>query len=97
MPGAAHCADMPHTFGLIEPESAEDRRVEALLQDYTYNFIAAGDPNGPHLPPWTPAVPGTAAPLYIGTATAVQRGFKQAELAYWYAKWRSDTGLGVEP
>jgi para-nitrobenzyl esterase len=96
-PGAPHCADMGHTFGLGEPVSDTDRQVDAMLQGYTYNFIATGEPNGPGLPTWPGVVPGHPAPLRIGDTTAVDRGFKPTELAYWFASWRAETGLSVEP
>jgi para-nitrobenzyl esterase len=96
-PGAPHCADMGHTFALDEPVSDTDRQVDAMLQGYAYNFIATGDPNGPGLPAWPSVIPGHPAPLRIGDATAADPGFKSTELAYWFAKWRAETGLSVEP
>ena len=97
MPGAPHCADMPHIFGLAEPTSEADRQIDALLQGYTYNFIATGDPNGRRLPPWPRVLPGSPAPLRIGDTARVDRNFKPAELAHWFAKWQAETGLSVQP
>jgi para-nitrobenzyl esterase len=93
MPGAPHCADMAHTFGLGPPAPA----VDMPLQAYAYNFILRGDPNGAGLPTWAGTVPGQSATLHIGDRPAMTRPFKPAELAHWYAKWREDTGLSVQP
>lgn len=94
-PGAPHCADMKHIFGLDEGEG--DPAIDTLLQGYTYNFIATGDPNGAALAAWPRTMPGKPKPLVIRDTARAEADFKPAELAYWFAKWRSDTGLTVEP
>jgi para-nitrobenzyl esterase len=96
-PGAPHCADMRHIFGLAEAETQADRTIDTLLQDYTYNFIATGDPNGSGPATWPRTVPGRPTPLVIRDTARADVNFKPDELAYWFAKWRTETGLTVEP
>jgi len=53
---AFHGAELPYMFGNLDLGRAwttADRTLSDRMMGYWVNFISAGDPNGPGLPPWT--------------------------------------------
>lgn len=58
--GARHSQEVPYAWGTLSNDSlgnylATDYQISALLQQYYFNFIEKGNPNGDNLPDW-PAV-----------------------------------------
>ena len=74
-PGAYHGASTLYLFGRFDRHPGwnftdSDQQLSALLQSYWVNFVRAGNPNGPGLPPW-PAYGVGPSPhkLYIKQAS----------------------------
>ena len=55
--GSWHSGELPYFYGNIPPASRlfdeGDRALQGTILGYVKHFAAAGDPNGPGLPPWT--------------------------------------------
>lgn len=83
--GAPHCADMPYLFGLDQADAAGPGRV---LQQYWYNFIRFGDPNGPGLARWEGAVPGAQRLLLVNDTAATVSALRPAAVAFWHHRWQ---------
>lgn len=99
-PGADHCADWPYLFdtaraGANPVVSPQDRIIAETLQDYLYNFVARGDPNGHDLPPWPRTEPGQIAPLVIGTEIKSAPGFRRQQLQPWFMRWELENGQSL--
>src|SRR5215207_8192073 len=65
--GAVHSAEIEYALGNLPLNNIyawtpDDYKVSKLMQEYFANFIKKGDPNGPGLPPWPAAGPGTTEP-----------------------------------
>lgn len=93
--GAAHCADMPYSFGTLSSPTPNDSRIAAMMQDYLIAFIRNGDPNAASTtsrPPWPRFEPGSKAPLVVGKVTQAVPGFRAAQLEPWYLRWEHESG-----
>lgn len=95
--GAPHCADMPYLFGLKQPMDKEEAAVAQSLQDYWYNFIATGNPNGAGLTGWPQVVAGHAQPMLFGITAAPAPDFQRERLQIWWSRWQRENGLTVSP
>lgn len=95
-PGASHCADMPYWFGLLDGPAPGDAGLSQMMQGYLLNYVRTGDPNGPGLPPWTASSAGTASPLLIRADARMAPGFRDRQLALWYAKWAAESGQTLD-
>ncbi|HRO28538.1 MAG TPA: carboxylesterase family protein, partial [Luteimonas sp.] len=90
--GAAHCADMPYSFGLVDTPAADDARISAMMQDYLVSFVRDGDPNVAGRPPWPRFGTVSPATLVIGAATQAVPEFRARQLAPWYRRWERESG-----
>ena len=74
---AFHSADVRYVFGTLDrswrPYGQRDYEAAGQMMDYLVSFARTGDPNGPGLPPWTPA----KGVLHIGP-----RGTGMGRVAY---------------
>lgn len=96
-PGAAHCADMAYLFGPLPDSSAASRELAERWQDYWYNFIARGDPNGPGLPNWPQTRPGLIEPMVINGGFQAIPGFRTMVMKAWHTKWRNEFAITEDP
>ncbi|MEZ5735521.1 MAG: carboxylesterase family protein [Novosphingobium sp.] len=97
VPGAPHCADMPYLFGPLPDASAESQAFAKMLQEYLYNFVVTGNPNGPELPVWPATEPGLCTPLVMDRETSAKPGFGGATIPAWFARWKSASGISIDP
>jgi para-nitrobenzyl esterase len=68
--GAVHSAEIEYAMGNLPTNKVyawtpDDYKISATMQDYFANFIKAGDPNGPGLPPWPAANAGEGAAQFL--------------------------------
>ncbi|HZY38060.1 MAG TPA: carboxylesterase family protein [Mucilaginibacter sp.] len=64
MVGASHASEIEFAMGnlgydKVFPWTADDYKVSETMEAYFANFIKTGNPNGPHLPRWTPNTKGS--------------------------------------
>ncbi len=90
--GAAHCADMPYSFGMLSEPAPNDLRIAKMMQDYLLAFIRNGDPNAAGQPRWPRFQKQSMAPLVISTVTQAVPGFRAGELEPWYLRWARESG-----
>src|SRR5579863_8833172 len=50
--GAVHGAEVPYVFGTLDKNSAVDRGISEVVQQYWTNFAKTGNPNGGASPVW---------------------------------------------
>lgn len=63
--GAVHSADIEYFMGNLATNEVyawtdADMQLSEVMQQCYANFVATGDPNGPGVPPWSPANAGAA-------------------------------------
>nr|WP_202842599.1 carboxylesterase family protein [Luteimonas saliphila] len=90
--GAAHCADMPYSFGTLDDPEAEDAEIARMMQAYLLSFIRNGSPGTEGLPAWPEIGEPGHAPLVIGERTRAEPGFRQEQLATWFERWERENG-----
>ena len=95
--GAPHCADMPYIFGPLPDASAESRALAKQEQDYLYDFMTLGDPNGPRLPHWPRVVPGRIDPQIFAAPSGPQPPLSRPAIRAWYARWQHRTNIAIQP
>lgn len=89
--GAAHAAELPYLFRLINkgavfpwddrPWGAEDYRYSEILMSYWVNFMKNGDPNGPNLTQWPQYGGADQRILEFGTTIAASQVPRATKLA----------------
>ncbi|HEY8538716.1 MAG TPA: carboxylesterase family protein, partial [Steroidobacteraceae bacterium] len=89
---AAHCADMPYSFGTLRDPAPRDSQIAQMMQDFLLAFIRNGDPNTVGRPHWPRFDKQSMAPLVIGTETQVVPGFRMRQLVPWYLRWERESG-----
>ena len=96
-PGASHCADMPYILADDPRRTTEDTAVAARQQDYWYNFITTGNPEGEGLPEWPRVAPGRVVTLLSGETSRIVAAPYRERMGYWHARWTEETGMAVSP
>jgi len=92
-PGADHCADQSLWLGEPPADDAESRALARTMSGWMLNYVRRGDPNGPGLPLWPVTEAGRSNPLLIGTHLSSAPGFRDRQLAPWFAKWERESRL----
>ncbi len=74
--GPSHYSELWYVFDHLDQEPAwpwttQDRRLAETMSSYWTNFVKAGDPNGPGLPPWPRFNPARDSVLRLDDPIAV--------------------------
>jgi para-nitrobenzyl esterase len=85
--GAGHGQDVPYAWGTIVSDSLTnfqktDYQLSELMQQYYFNFIKNGDPNGDSLPKWPSVEVNSKTPLIMNFD--VKTGLIKADMDYRY-------------
>ncbi|MCB2078195.1 MAG: carboxylesterase/lipase family protein [Novosphingobium sp.] len=95
-PGAPHCADMPYLFGPV-PDDDESRALAGTMRDLWFDFIGKSDPSGPAGQRWPAMRPGDRRTLLVSEALVPVRNFGGKTIDAWFAKWKAETSISIEP
>jgi para-nitrobenzyl esterase len=83
--GTFHTAELPYVFRTLAarnwPWRDADRDLSQAMSTYWINFAAAGDPNGPGLPAWTPFDPDAPQAMGFGPEVAMASVPEATQLA----------------
>jgi len=70
-PGAPHGSDLPYFFDTLVPAFGDgvtdgDKAMARMMHGYLVNFVRTGNPEGPGLAPWAPALSGDGKVMRFG-------------------------------
>ena len=71
---------MAYMFGTRDAATAADAAVARTMQDYLYNFVVSGDPNGGGPPHWPRATAPDAPMLVVDRTIRAVPGFRARQL-----------------
>ena len=65
--GAAHAAELPYVFNMLDLQNAERTDLQKTMSQYWVNFARTGNPNGNGVPEWGDFASGAVQKLDVAS------------------------------